>query len=371
MTTIKIKQIHLPVSVQITLTNPVFDPENIERLYTYSFTIALTPEVRKLFKHTNRLDSPDNKMRYDAVLHIEGQLFEAGEIEVLKNTVKAMTVGFKNKGIRIKERLAAVQLSDLSIPVTFTTPFAPTYTLTLTDTGDPDATAILVSINGEVYYGSTIAFPQFINLINQDFPNLASVGTGAANELVLILDTSQASISEILLRPPAFVLPSPGTYTYFDTVTSTSAAEITRVNTDFDTHALSLEAGNDTHVFAPVYTPNLYDGKNPTFKKHLNTKTGNTYNTQSAIQDVPDWNYTWSPQTFLTTVFSAIETKLSIDITGIFDTDADLKKLVIFSNRLIDFLAYPKHHIGDIEEAQGTNIPTTSFELADFLPDLN
>jgi hypothetical protein len=361
-------------SVPISLVNPVFDIENIERLFSFPFTIPLTARNRKIFEHTNRLDVASKVERYSAKLWIAGMPFEKGIVEVQSANTRNMSIVFKNNSIRLKERMSKVSLNDLNIPVSYTTPFEPIYELTLTDTGDPDATAILIGINGEVYYGSTLFFPEFIELINLTYPGLASVGSGDPGTKVLVLDTTQANITEILLRPPAYELPEPGTYTFFDTVTSTYDAEITRVNTDFNIHALSLEAGNSTHVFAPVFAPNIYDQKNPSYKRYINGKDyNNDYSTQDAliaIEDVPDWGYTWAPQVFLSTVIDAIADKFDIRITGIFDTDTDFQKLVFFSNKLIDFLVSPEYHIGDIEPTEGVNIPATSFDLTDHLPDI-
>jgi len=361
--------------VPITLTNPVFDVENIERVFAFPFSIPLTAKNKKLFGYRNRLDVKSKVKRYAAEMWLGGELFEAGVVEVQSANRGKMSIVFKNNSIRLKERMSKVSLNDLSLPESFTTPFAPIYDISLTIPVNPDDTATGIGINGHIFDGSTLFFPEFVNLINQTFPGLASVGSGDPGTLVLTLDTSQAEITEILLRPALYEVPPPSVHTYFDTITSNYGDEITRVNSDFNTHATLLEAGNGTHVFAPVYTPNIYDGKNPSFKKYINGKDAfNDYFTQDALIDlenVPDWNYSWSPQVFLTAVLDAIADYFDIQFTGVFDTDADLQKLVIFSNRLIDSLTTPEHHIGDVESTQGVNIPATSYDLSDHLPDIS
>jgi len=362
-------------SVPVTLVNPVFDIENIERTFSYPFTIPLTTHNRRIFEHTNRLDIATRSERYIAEMWINGEVFERGVIEVQSATNSTMSIVFKNDSIRLKEKMALVKLTDLDLPVIeYTTPFAPIYTFHILMVHvDPGITEIVITINSTFIYGPIADFPAFVNAINLSFPGMAAVVNDDGVSKDMTLDSSVVENFSVLLRGP---VPSGfSDYTYFDSITSDITSEVTRINAAFDTHAQSLQDGAGTHVFAPVYAPNIYDGKNPDFLGYINNLDESNYNTQSDIEAVdaiaPKWLYTWAPQIFIREVLTAIGTEFDLLIEGEFEDDEDLNKLVLFSNSTLDFLATPSNGIKDVRTPGFVNIPATSYNLADHVPDID
>lgn len=361
-------------SVNITLANPVFDSENWERTFSYLFTLPLTASNMKLLGFRHRLDSKKKSIRIDAELYLYGILFEQGQLEFQGSTDQSLSVAFKSKSLRLKELLEALSIKDMSLPVTVTTPFAPSYTMWVNVAlADPTGThPIAISISGQYFSAPYGDLTTLINNINAVWPGMASaVDLGQPNNvLYLALDSGASNEDFYIARYDSYS----SDVIYFMYYDSDVLAEATRIRTDFITHMNSTVDASSNHVFPIQYAPNFYDGKNEAWLNYVNyyTPEGSyILNDTVTTNEAPDWPYAVAPAMFLDALIDEILTLYGYSKAGDLFLDTHISKLIVHSSLTLDHLYNQYYHIQDLNTNEVLNNPLHEFNLADHLPDMS
>lgn len=359
-------------SIAITMICPVFDPDNIERTFSYPFTLPATARNMNALEYTNRLDTTA-PIKRDCRLFITGVLFDTGVLVIKSADANQIRCVFQNQSLDLSQRLSNIKLRDLATPITVAEKYCPDVLLAAVypvPTGGIQRQAI--GINEHIFDSLITDHAGLISQINAVYPGLASepVLGQPPNENVLLLTGLCPDEYTIYINPP---VDDPDIYVFFLPADSTSQEEAERINTVYNS-LLSTTGEVDDAAFPVIYAPNIYDDKNEQYAGYLNyvLPDGTHPNDPTAFLDETGFPYTIAPQPFLLSVLELIaaQTDAINSFGGLFLDDAEIQELILWNNNPIDLFA---SYLDTIAEREDLNIQHSyqgEWNLADMLPDV-
>jgi hypothetical protein len=364
-------------SITLNLINPIFDRESIDRVFTFPFTLPATPNNLALLQHATRLDARHRSKLIPAVLWIEGNPFQYGEIEKIRTSAKFIEVSFKNISIRVMEKLEVVKLQTLTINEQITTRYNPNVVVQSLGPYSPAILYLGIGINDRIFIRPINQLAGLLIDINTVYPGVASfpVEYGFTGNRIRFQNVPDPSNFKIHLRPP---VNNPENFAFFDWLASNTAAEATRIESAFD--SILADGGTDLTRYPCISAPNIYGNKNEDYVSYANYIQGNTQhhpNDVSTFLPVSGnlrWKHTLVPFPYLERVVESIMNH--IDLTGIsgsFFSIEEIKMLLLWQNTPIDLIAGQLDLIAErfgtfTEEKYHTYQPI--FNIAKFLPDM-
>lgn len=126
------KEVELPADagISLSITNPAFDPEMANRVFTLSLSANITPANAAIFGQLDRLDLKTRKRKFPATLIIGKTVNFEGRVKVRRATSYSLTrnnkieINFQSNGVDFYERMKDVLWEDVlpSIPTRLTDP---------------------------------------------------------------------------------------------------------------------------------------------------------------------------------------------------------------------------------------------------------
>lgn len=318
-------QVDLTPGVAITFkgTNPAFDLQHIDRVFSFPFFIPATPNNLRRFAHQNRLDVFQRPRTYPATIFYDGVPVESGALLLQNHTDRGWEAVFSNAGKNLWESLAEVKINTLAevieipqvVPITGVFVFDPfpfQHTILIG--------AFLFDIDGTAGYTKETLAQQFTADINAVYPGLASWNPG--QDFLFIT----AATYPIVLQSG------------FTALGPVNEAEQKMYN--FHTWFESIYNTPDPRLTMPVtYNPSFYEDRNEYFLNYINYHRGGDF-----IHNLPNiqntrWEHTFVPYIRLPYLLQQIAAWC--DLSG-FEGDAwddpDFQALTIYNNRAIDEL---------------------------------
>lgn len=363
--------------LNLTLINPIFDRDAIDRVFTFPFTLPATPENLELLRHANRLDAAHRSNRLGAIIWLEGNPFQHGELELVKTSARRIEVTFKNTSLRISEKLEATRLRDVSHPETVTTAYNPNILLASVWPALSGITTLAIGINEHVFEKSIANLAGLIADINAVFPGVASdpgLPAGLNERWLFLSNIPDPSNFRIYLRPATT---NPAVTALFAVNATTADTEATRIQDAFDT--LLADGGSDLARYPCLKAPNIYgEKKNTLYGGYINYIQGDTQahpnNAATILPEPIAWRHTLVPLPHLQPLIEAIVQSVGLTgISGSFFADTEVQQLIMWHNTPIDLVVGDLDFIVDRDPDWPDNRRHTyqpTFNLSAFLPDI-
>jgi len=374
-------RLSLPLEIELTLnfTNPIFDKEAIDRVWSYPITLPATPTNQLALGLSTRLDGRFRKPRVPATLSIDAEFELYGELKIESATPTDIKVTFQNTSLRIAKKLRDLRLRSLKLTNQVTSFY--NTRLVLSAVYLVQHTQWAIQINNDIFTATIPNFSTLINAINVKYPNTA-VDLGATFPLsaqerwILFQNLPDPGSFRIYLRPG---VSNPGATAFFHLFETDFKKEATRINAAWVTH---LKGEGNSQVRYPVIkAPQLYGTKNSKWNGYANYIKADTqdYITSEAFLDAtPAWTDTALPLPMLKPIISQIASAVALNaIGGTFLNDTEISKLLLWNNLPVDKIVSDYDYIADERPDDPTFvIPRIhtylpSFNIADYLPDIS
>lgn len=315
------------------------------------FTIPKSDHNLRLTGFVDRLDVSSPQKVENASVWLDGLPWDFGVIKMRAASDRSIEVYFEQTYTDLLKELETVLIKSLMAVVDIGTPsWFMTFDVTgqIAKTEDQEFTIV---VNGQnctyiALLGSGDDENDVVNglrdLINADFPNLASVNAG---DLTLSSSTYYAVSNDT-----PFGLTMIASQTYEDNVRQLWNTYLTNTN-------------SDGLVFPSIINWKLYQDNN-TWDGIINSFMGGAYEMTNAPQARPtDFSYTISPFVLLSKVFELLETNYNFSLGGTFINDTDIQNLFFLHNQTIDEAVY--------NYTAYVNLFKTNFDTGVFVPDMN
>lgn len=346
--------------MNITGSNPAFDPDAISRLFSYPFRIPGTPRNLRLLRHANRLDhqqslTADTKPAVKC--WVSGAIMAGGNLSLLEATASTVECSFGNVDKGLVELWDTIRIRSLMPTINIPQEYEAEWIFELQPVGgvpEPyevtiNAVVIIFDASGGGYTQSQ-AGQGLRDAINAVYPGTATY-TGGSNQLRIIpLDNDPFVINDVL---------------FLDVVTTRTKSQAEQQNLlEYLDGLLTTPAAS--HSFPSLQHFFFYADKNPPYCGQAN------YNHDEFGVNQPDegavWKYTYVPYVSLKYVFDQIAAASGIAWSGDFYESTDFSQLRIFSNYALDKVRY--EYFFELSEYRYLNGGRQSFNLADHVPDL-
>ena len=358
-------------SVNINLIDPIFDPERIARTFSYPFKLRLSPKNINAFGFAHRIDSAARRRKYDAELYIKGQLFEAGILKILKVSNQAIEVAFQNKTLDVIDQMKTIKLRDLALNIQVNNYRPPVLVRIPFGTATGETRIMLIEVNGVLFEQETSNPSGIVTQINTQFPGMVT-DVPPPEVVAMVFDTSTYPDLRINLEPAP---QTPADQYYTGTLNIQDTLQEQAHKAFWSAHLNTIKVNPTSHVFPTFHAPDLYDDTNEDFVGVVNAtdQASGDYYLNEVLFGVDVWDYTLIPMPFLSYTLTQMFSKVGIGVTGDFHNNADLQKLIVYSNRTIDFNITPENYIVDqenIEDPLSWNGFPENYDLADQYPDI-
>jgi len=364
--------------INLTLINPIFDREAIDRVFTFPFKLPATPGNLAKVNHANRLDAKITTKYLEVILWIEGQPCWYGELAIGRTTSRDIEVNFKNDALRAAEKLEKKRLREVQHIEEVTTAYNPQILLAATWPFLAPIATMAISINEQLFQRPISELAGLISDINAVFPGLASdpgLPAGLNERWLFFENIPDPNNFRIILRPG---VASPSTTAFFFVNATTADDEATRIGNAFDT--MLGDGGTSKARYPVMKAPNVYgEAKNALYGGYINYIQGDTQehpNDESAfLPDPQAWRHTLVPFPQLQPLIEAIAQ--SVGLTGIggsFFADPEVQQLIQTHNYPIDLVVGDLNFVVDrdpdwVDNYRHTYQPV--FNLASMLPDIS
>ena len=333
-------------SLNITINNPLFDTESIERVFSYPFKLPASPTNLQALTHVNRLDVELDDYKLEAELWIDGVMFEEGILVIQSTTQKIINAVFKNNTMSIFEDLATIKTSDVALPtVNFENNYEPYSHFELLASNISTQTKIAIQINGQLFEEDLVNFGFFISLINNEFPGLVEeIGPPSSDHFIRIKKSEPGDLIKIGIRP-GFL--DPAVYAFFDYKTpfnSTYNSSVEDVRNDWINYlANHLSNTENTFTFPVINFPNFYfdsiDPKSDTFLGYANNYSNDDYIIYDENSTTGEFKNTMIPMVFIKTILDKLSEHSDrfSGFGGDIYNDPEIQQLLIYNNRSLDY----------------------------------
>lgn len=344
-------------SLNITIRNPLFDIDAIERVFSYPFNLPTTPHNMNVFGYSNRLDVEADTHQFDAQLWIDGAPFEEGILIVQNPNEKSIKCIFQNKSMGLVEEFSEKKIKELTYP-NYGFTFIPKVYLKLDISTQTTQTQSIINIEGVEFTGGTSNLQSLVDDINTEFPGLASWDDAFPSEKHLTLSPDKKITVKLL--PGPF---SPTAFLFFeqrDYVDWTNSSLLQ--SNVFWSVGLNTFLNNPATVFNfdfAVPTMRLrgfFNKENPNYNNLINEFENGNYLIPTSPGAEPSTfsiynDHTFVPFIYNKTVLDAIKDNTTIEeLGGDFYTNTELSKLIIHNVTPLD-TAFNDRHYHDIRNS--------------------
>jgi hypothetical protein len=244
-------------SISITMLNPLFDKDSIQRTFSYPFKIPKTAHNRSLFKHRGRLDARGNSFVDNATLHIQGLPFEQGVLQQTGSDQDSYKVVFKNTAVKTLDDLAEIRINEILETIEVEQIAATVFKFSILDPAThPGKYFIRINEKSYIYEkketDNTLSVgTAFSALINADYPAAAKPTPEETGKL----EIDSGKIPDMDIR-----------YTSIEGFTLDGFVESSQANQSNMQAFIAtlLDTPDDRFGFPVIENYNLYDEKNPT-----------------------------------------------------------------------------------------------------------
>jgi hypothetical protein len=313
-------------SMDVTGSNPAFDPDVVARFFSFPFQLPATPRNLDALKHANRLDARRSSRDKNVELWFAGSLLKEGRMRVNSNTADRLECVFGNRDRETLERLQEIKIRDLMPQVnmetfsvaTFEAPTLPGIGGTITIRLAGDVAGEFVDITGlsllagpihdsgrTIWAFSISPTPTVLAaqvhgfLVEEDYSGQpASIAGPAYVELLLSVLNGQENIKWYLTN-------------------------------------LVYDTPNEVLAFPTVYHPNLYGSDNPLFGNYVNWWRDGVY-MYNAPSEEKAWATTHVPYVRIKYIFDQIADALGVAWAGELYESDDFAQLCLLSNYTLD-----------------------------------
>lgn len=351
--------------IEITASNPVLDPASVDRVFSFPFNVPLSPNNRRIRRHSQRLDarnrsaSVPGQLRFDSSLILDARVSQTSVTDTEEEIVCA------NEPLEIWRRLGTIKINEILESIDLldgeTTPFwafglgSPgSYSITVDGT---TATASAGSFGDIAAAGASLA-----SQLNTAFPGIATYSSGS-NTLTLdgflVKDHPITAYSGITLNGYKNV----ALYHYNavrDHVQDTNATPIT------------------THCFPVIRWRGIYGSNNSTFEnttKYVNNAQDGTFYPNVRYQgDEHVWQNTVIPCVRVPYILSRIANALGGYTWGGYTwDDVQFQRLIVVNNRTLDEVVYDQfddldfYKLNAFQPTINLNLHVPAITAADFI----
>lgn len=350
-------------NIDVTGSNPAFDPDVVARFFSFPFQVPATPNNLRLLGHANRLDVQRRSRDKDVELWFAGAPLKEGRLRVNSNTATRLECVFGNRDRELLDRLQEIKIRDLMPTVnmeTFTvaeyeppTVFGSGGTITIRLAGDVpgelvDITGVSLMSGPTLDAGTTVwVFDTFETptvfgieihgfLIEENYTGQAPTVAGAAYAALLnsILN-GQENVKWYL----TMLDDTPDPAITFPTV-----------------QHLNLYGDDERQVSQQKWNP-FFDG-------YVNWWRDGVYK-YNAPNEEKGWTTTHVPYVRLKYIFDQIADTLGLGWAGALYESADFARLCVFSNYTLD----NPQEITESSVTKWMNDFVTEFDVANCVPD--
>jgi hypothetical protein len=324
----KLVELRPGVKLNITGSNPAFDPAAAGRVFSFPFSVPVTPANSAVFKHLQRLDAKQQVSSDEdapAALVVDGSPFETGFLSVGSVTQDNMEMNFGNLAWKVLDDLGDIKIRDFMPVVDINQVQIPRWFFTVT-TGLYDT--YFIHING--------------TLISFTLPGggtLDDAGTGLAAAINAVYPGTATYVSATDTLDIKALDNDPFVVDYADAqgitmTTSQTLAEATQKS--LKTHIEDITATPiASHSFPVVRHKGLYNGLNTDFYNYVNYQHDGDFGLNTP-QIGMTWTYTYMPYVRLKYVFDQIAAAAGLVWAGEIYETADFAQLSIWANYAMD-----------------------------------
>ncbi len=99
--------------IQITATSPIFDRDNVERLFSFPFSIPGTPHNRRVRRHANRLDAGNKTTAQPGRLSLDTHLIVSGRVTQTNADNEGEQITIANNPLEVWKSLQKIKISEI------------------------------------------------------------------------------------------------------------------------------------------------------------------------------------------------------------------------------------------------------------------
>ena len=366
-------------SLPLQLENPIFDPQRIDRTFSYPLRLPRTPR-NAIALSAGRIDEVRSGNRYAAKLLISGIPFEDGILKVTKADSKNIGVVFQSAALDLTSRLETLRLADLDLAVKHADTFLPTLQFEARRRPTLQQNTIVFAINGVNYFHPFYDPEGWAELVNADYPGLITLDLVEPTRILMTINAiDDVEKLEIDLHPLFRSDPVLNNLeTWFTLVDLNYIQEAKRLTEAFA--AFDTESDESPYRLPTLYCPQLFDDKNPAFTGIANRWDDSAgkyvfapyHDEEGYIEDAI------LPQPRVAKLLEAVLASLNFRLAGTF-SESEMRQLLLWNNR--DLLTYvrnlgPRFVEGDLGggtyfEDLAWAAPPSEWNLAHYVPDLS
>jgi len=161
-------------AITITLINPIFDVEKIQRTFSYLITIKNTPKNKKLLGFIDRLDGQPTRRISGVDLYLDNIFFERGVIRVVSSSPDRIKASFESEALDYVKTVESQSLRSLTMPQDATFNFCFSAQFQATNIQN-NGKRLKIGINGQVFARLYPERNLIVDDINAAFPGIAAL----------------------------------------------------------------------------------------------------------------------------------------------------------------------------------------------------
>ncbi len=352
----KVLELAAGASLSITASNPAFDKDFVDRVFSFPFKIALSPNNLYAVKHFNRFDSK-RPSQPTATVYIDNFTVSPGYLNILSVTETEIESTFQNEAINWLSTIKELKIRSLMPVITIPRVVEAHWVLSIQAT-PPCQYAI--TINGVQYshYHVPAGFTEIpaamaalAALINADYPGVASFP------------------GSFELHPDDTMFPFVvELHTMVNFLPNTFYTYAKRNNFNLQAHITTLESTPvATHCWPVIRNTGFYTiQKNPYYENYINYRHGATKG-QNVPRDDKYFKFNYCPQVKVKYVFDRIAEQMGFAWEGDFYNSPEFAALCIYGNYAGDHTLFEGYETG----LKYLNGFTETYDLAKQVPDID
>lgn len=317
-------------SLDVTGSNPAFDPDVVARFFSFPFSLPATPRNLRLLRHANRLDATRRSPDVDVDMWLGGAGFQAGRLRVSSATANRLECVFGNRDRELLDRLQELKIRDILPTVTLDDITVAEWQLPGPFDSEFISGKIIITLQGNV--PTAIGNPPVGVLLEPPVYDAGLNVTTWVSEWWLLPEVVSMTIHGLVITAD---------YTGqlgVDAGPVYAALLNTLLNGQVNLHRYVGDlyaTPGDMLAFPTVYHQGLYGDSNPTYDGYVNF-----WHDGDFVFNVPDveksWDAVFVPYVRLKYIFTAIADTLGLAWAGDVYEDADFSAALLFSNYTLD-----------------------------------
>jgi len=317
--------LNLTKSVNINMSNPIFDKDGIARVFSYPFILDPTPTNVKALKYPTRVDAKGFGQFDDAVMYLGGNQYEHGRLEITGLSSKAIKVVFKNQPLSAIDELESISLNEILDTIDIPQPIEGFYVLKVL----PNFQYYSLNINDSpIIVNPTISglgslseiAQHIVTTINNPYYVLATAEYIAPDKFKVVNDNNRLDIEFF-----------PGLEIADSKPVSEARGENMLVFAD------EVARFQHTQIALPmIYNTEFYGEANSLYGHFINYwREGDQITPAWHSEEI--WRHTYIPFLKFTYLLEKIATAAGFSgTTGDFITNSDISQLCLYNNYALD-----------------------------------